>query len=126
MRNLEVIAALLACVGVAMGAAGCMSAVATPEAPRRTQQEPSMFDKPAKSFIHEGMDVDSLRRIVGEPAQIVRTPRGEVWYYDFGVVIVEGERVKYRYVEDQDEPALGGRRDVPDEASAGGTPPAGD
>ena len=126
MRHLEVIAALLVGAGVAMGAGGCTSVVARPEAPGRAQPEPSMLDMPAESFIYEGMDVDDLRRIVGEPADIVLTPRGEVWYYDFGVAIVQGGRVTYRYVEDQEEPALGGRRDVPDETGAGGTPPAGD
>lgn len=59
--------------------------------------EDHSFDLPPEEFIYVGMDVGDMVRLVGTPQQKVSAPAGETWYYEFGVVMVEHGRVKYKY-----------------------------
>ena len=55
------------------------------------------FDLPPHDFIYAGMDTALLKRLVGEPDSVEREAEREVWYYAFGVVVVRGRTVEYKY-----------------------------
>lgn len=58
---------------------------------------PSHFDQPAENFIYRGMIRADLLDLMGEPENIKTQGDREIWYYDFGVVVLVDNRVKYRY-----------------------------
>jgi len=93
MNHRIVLVALTAALAT-LGAAGCFT---TPQANPSARRPPSVFDLPAHRFIYVGMDVEMLTRLVGRPSEVARAPRGEIWYYDFGAVLVEEGRVTYKY-----------------------------
>jgi len=76
------------------GVGGCAS---EPAPQRRPEHARSRFDLPAHHFIYEGMEVEMLRRLVGEPRDMSRAGRAEVWYYNWGVVVVEDGLVRYKF-----------------------------
>ncbi len=115
MRSHRPLGVALAMLGAALAAAGCASSIEMPARPQRAAA-PSIFDRPARQFVYVGMSVRDLKRLVGEPAQVAETSRGQLWYYDFGVVIVRGGRVGYKYPEPRRALAAGLRRPAPDAA----------
>ena len=55
------------------------------------------------------MNIALLVRLVGEPASVDRDGEREVWYYEFGVVVVQGDAVEYKYPRSRgQEPPPGG------------------
>jgi len=79
-----------------LAAAGCAQTQAVrPQA--GAASAPSKFDLPACNFAYVGMDAEMLVRLVGRPAEVAPAPRGEVWYYEFGAVIVRDGRLIFKY-----------------------------
>lgn len=58
---------------------------------------PSRFDRPAEDFIYEGMPRADLLDLMGEPRSVSRQTGREIWYYEFGLVVLENSQVTYRY-----------------------------
>ena len=93
-RSRRVLLLALTAACATLGAVGC---VATRGANPSARRSVSVFDLPADRFIYIGMDVEMLTRLVGKPSGVARAPRGEIWYYEFGAVVVEEGRVTYKY-----------------------------
>lgn len=88
-------AALLVVVWVLGGLAGCRSAAQAVAPAARGDR--GRFDLPAHDFIYVGMAAQPLTKLVGEPREMERAGPGEVWYYPFGVVVLAGGKVQYKY-----------------------------
>ena len=83
------------CMAMALGVAGCAHIL-----PGSPLSESSHLELPPDAFIHVGMSVEGLKSLVGEPVTVEKTEREwdtEVWHYDFGVVLIEGGQVRYKY-----------------------------
>ena len=65
--------------------------------PDRPDNAPSEFDRPAECFIYVGMPQQDLLALMGRPQNIERQQAREIWYYDFGLVVLEDSQVAYRY-----------------------------
>jgi len=99
--------AILAVV-LALGAGGCVREVTRASLVPKDEEAAKFRELPPEQFIYVGMDTERLKRLVGEPKRIEKPEEGgtmQVWHYDFGVVIVEGGSVKYKY-----PPSRAGRR----------------
>lgn len=95
--RLAAAAASVLCGWCLVGGAGCRTAPAPGQRPPESRRTPSRFDLPAHEFIFVGMDARTLKRLVGEPREIAEAREGEEWYYDFGVVVLRGGKVRYKH-----------------------------
>lgn len=73
-----------------------------------------------------GMDVESLTRLVGAPHRKEAVPAGEIWYYEFGVVMVADGRVTYKYPPSTREGSATGRPEGAESGAARSEEIAGD
>lgn len=101
-----------------LSASGCG---APPEPTPSRSPAPSVYDLPPERFIYAGMEARLLKRLVGEPQEVWESPKGEIWYYDFGAVIVEGRRVVYAYPTPEASLAERPAYVAPEGRSGGGT-----
>ena len=100
--SLNARACRLAAVAVLCGcslvtATGCRTAPSDAKCPTEPSRAPSRFDLPPHDFIYVGMNVERVTRLVGSPQQIAPAPNSEIWYYEFGAMVVEEGHVKYKY-----------------------------
>jgi len=87
-------AAALLVVG-ALLVAGCTHVVRA-----SSHGEPSIPDLPPEALIDVGTSVEKLEFLVGKPIAVEKTDEGEnteVWYYDFGMVMIQDGRVLYKW-----------------------------
>ena len=90
MNDLTILGAVFcACV-----LTGCVQRKVTGNRPANA---PSRFDRPAHHFIYVGMSEQDRLNLMGDPSDIKRQEERQIWYYDFGVVMMRDHRVVYRY-----------------------------
>jgi outer membrane protein assembly factor BamE (lipoprotein component of BamABCDE complex) len=92
MANKLQILAVVVCYGCALPA--CVQQRIQPE--RRTDVS-SRYDRPADSFIYVGMPEQHLVELMGEPGEVKRQGDREIWYYGFGLVVLQNDHVTFRY-----------------------------
>ncbi len=91
---------LIACTGTANNDQRNLSS------PEQDQDgnETSEMDLPPHHFIREGMDVERVRSLVGEPDRKEQhSDRPDEWYYPFGILMIEEGKVQYKYPPSRSE-----------------------
>jgi len=64
----------------------------------QTSEKKNTYDLPPHEFIRTGMNVERVRSLVGAPRKTVPKSNDlRVLHYPFGVVIVEGNTVRYKH-----------------------------
>ena len=124
--SLDVRAFRLAAMAVLCGwslatVTGCRTAPSNVKGQTEPRRTPSRFDLPPHDFIFVGMDTETLTRLVGQPNEIEDAGHAQEWYYDFGVVVIEGGRVAFNYPESRVHGSP--LPTVPTDAPPDGSPP---
>jgi len=85
---------------IALVLAGCAQQGVSPGSENAENQKPGQVKLAPEALIGIGMEADKVVHLVGKPVMVERMadkPKTEVWHYEFGIVIIQDQRVKYKY-----------------------------
>ena len=80
--------------------AGCTQQGVSPGSESREREKPGQIRLAPETLIGIGMGADKVVHLVGKPVMVERIahkPKTEIWHYEFGIVIIQDQRVKYKY-----------------------------